>query len=133
MAILAICSKAGRTFLTTCQISHREWPAKAHVRIGWLRSVANIYHAFAIQCFTDELAHAVGRDPLDYLLDLIGNPRTIDFKGVEYPNYVPRWTPILGRPAVCAMLREVVAEKSGWESVSKEREPASDLRRTGAS
>jgi len=31
----------------------------------WLRSVANIYHAFAIQCFTDELAHAVGRDPLD--------------------------------------------------------------------
>src|SRR6266404_2431350 len=62
-------------------------PAKAHVRIGWLRSVANIYHAFGIQCFTDELAHAAGRDPLDYLLDLIGNPRTIDFKGVEYPNY----------------------------------------------
>src|SRR6266576_7186350 len=30
-------------------------PAKAHVRIAWLRSVANIYHAFAIQCFTDEL------------------------------------------------------------------------------
>ena len=23
-------------------------PADAHVRIGWLRSVANIYHAFAI-------------------------------------------------------------------------------------
>src|SRR5271168_293434 len=62
-------------------------PAKAHVRIGWLRSVANIYHGFAIQCFTDELAHAAGRDPLDYLLDLIGNPRTIDFSGVEYPNY----------------------------------------------
>src|SRR6266851_3922356 len=28
-------------------------PATAHVRIGWLRSVANIYHAFAIQSFTD--------------------------------------------------------------------------------
>src|SRR5260370_6262578 len=62
-------------------------PAKAHVRVGWLRSVANIYHAFAVQCFTGELAHAAGRDPLDYLLDLIGNPRTIAFKGVEYPNY----------------------------------------------
>jgi isoquinoline 1-oxidoreductase subunit beta len=41
-------------------------PAKAHVRIGWLRSVANIYHGFAIQCFTDELAQAAGRDQVDY-------------------------------------------------------------------
>ena len=24
-------------------------PAEAHVRIGWLRSVANNYHAFAVQ------------------------------------------------------------------------------------
>jgi hypothetical protein len=26
------------------------------VRIAWLRAVANIYGAFAIQCFTDLLA-----------------------------------------------------------------------------
>ena len=31
-------------------------PADFHVRIGWLRSVANIYHAFAIHSFADELA-----------------------------------------------------------------------------
>ena len=31
-------------------------PALAHVRIGWFRSVANIYQAFAVQTFTDELA-----------------------------------------------------------------------------
>jgi isoquinoline 1-oxidoreductase beta subunit len=89
-------------------------PAKAHVRIGWLRSVANIYHAFAIQCFTDELAHAAGRDPLDYLLDLIGNPRTIDFQGVEYPNY---GASIEAYPWETGRLRrvtEMVAEKSGW-------------------
>jgi len=48
--------------------------------------VANIYHAFAIQCFTDGLAHAAGRDPLDYLLDLIGKPRTIDFQGCGVPE-----------------------------------------------
>jgi isoquinoline 1-oxidoreductase beta subunit len=89
-------------------------PAKAHVRIGWLRSVANIYHAFAIQCFTDELAHAAGRDPLDYLLDLIGNPRTIDFKGVEYPNYGASMDAYPWETGRLRRVTEMVAEKSGW-------------------
>jgi isoquinoline 1-oxidoreductase beta subunit len=89
-------------------------PAKAHVRIGWLRSVANIYHAFGIQCFTDELAHAAGRDPLDYLLDLIGNPRTIDFKGVEYPNYGASMEAYPWETGRLRHVTEVVAEKSGW-------------------
>jgi isoquinoline 1-oxidoreductase beta subunit len=52
--------------------------AAAHVRIGWFRSVSNIPHAFAIQSFVAELAHEAGRDPKDYLLDLIGPARTID-------------------------------------------------------
>ncbi len=89
-------------------------PAKAHVRIGWLRSVANIYHAFAIQCFTDELAHAAGRDPLDYLLDLIGEPRTIDFKGVEYPNYGASLDAYPWETGRLRHVTEMVAEKSGW-------------------
>src|SRR5467141_3685548 len=89
-------------------------PAKAHVRIGWLRSVANIYHAFAIQCFTDELAHAAGRDPLDYLLDLIGKPRTIDFKGVEYPNYGASLEAYPWETGRLRHVTEMVAEKSGW-------------------
>jgi len=89
-------------------------PAKAHVRIGWLRSVANIYHAFAIQCFTDELAHAAGRDPLDYLLDLIGNPRTIDFKGVAYPNYGASMDAYPWETGRLRRVTEMVAEKSGW-------------------
>jgi aryl-alcohol dehydrogenase-like predicted oxidoreductase len=54
-------------------------PAQAHFRIGWLRSVSNIYHAFAVQSFTDELAAAAGRDRVEYLLDIIGQPRMIDF------------------------------------------------------
>jgi isoquinoline 1-oxidoreductase beta subunit len=89
-------------------------PAKAHVRIGWLRSVANIYHAFAIQCFTDELAHAAGRDPLDYLLDLIGKPRTIDFKGVDYPNYGASFDAYPWETGRLRHVTEMVAEKSGW-------------------
>jgi isoquinoline 1-oxidoreductase beta subunit len=89
-------------------------PAKAHVRIGWLRSVANIYHGFAIQCFTDELAHAAQRDPLDYLLDLIGEPRTINFNGVDYPNYGASLAAYPWETGRLRHVTELVAEKSGW-------------------
>jgi isoquinoline 1-oxidoreductase beta subunit len=49
----------------------------AHTRIGWFRSVSNIPHGFAVQCFIAELAAAAGRDPKDYLLELIGPPRQL--------------------------------------------------------
>ncbi len=62
-------------------------PADAHVRIGWLRSVAHVYHAFATSCFADELAHRAGRDPLEYLLELLGEPRHIELPSVEYSNH----------------------------------------------
>jgi isoquinoline 1-oxidoreductase subunit beta len=89
-------------------------PAKAHVRIGWLRSVANIYHAFAVQTFADELAHAAGRDPLDYMLDLIGKPRTIDFKNVDYPNYGASLQTYPWETGRLRRVTEMVAEKAGW-------------------
>ncbi|MEA2659208.1 MAG: isoquinoline 1-oxidoreductase subunit beta [Candidatus Binatota bacterium] len=89
-------------------------PAKAHVRIGWLRSVANIYHGFAVQSFADELAHAAGRDPLDYLLDLIGKPRTIDFKNVDYPNYGASLETYPWETGRLRRVTEMVAEKAGW-------------------
>src|SRR6202035_1282107 len=94
-------------------------PAKAHVRIGWLRSVANIYHAFGVQCFTDELADAAGRDPLDYLLDVIGEPRTIDFKGMEYPNYGASLEAYPWETGRQRHVTELVAEKSGWKKRKK--------------
>jgi len=49
--------------------------AEAHVRIGWLRSVANIYHVFAVSTFTNELAHLADRDPAQYFQDLIADPK----------------------------------------------------------
>ena len=63
--------------------------AKAHVRIGWLRSVCNIYHAFAVCGFADELADAAGADPRDYLLRLAGPSRNVTpaDDGAEYSNY----------------------------------------------
>jgi isoquinoline 1-oxidoreductase beta subunit len=95
-------------------LSIENGPAKAHVRIGWLRSVANIYHGFGIQCFTDELAHRAHRDPYEYLLDLIGPPRTIDFKGVEYPNYGASLETFPWETGRLRHVTELVAEKSGW-------------------
>jgi isoquinoline 1-oxidoreductase subunit beta len=87
-------------------------PADFHVRIGWLRSVANIYNAFAIHSFADELAHAANRDPVQHLLDLIGPPRIValDLKGDEAEDDKKY-------PLDTARLRHVVeiaAETSGW-------------------
>ncbi len=57
--------------------------AESHTRIGWFRSVSNVPHAYAIQCFVAELAQAAGRDPKDYLLELIGPARKIDPKSLN--------------------------------------------------
>jgi isoquinoline 1-oxidoreductase beta subunit len=54
--------------------------AVAHTRIGWFRAVSNIPHAFAVQSFVAELAAAAGRDPKDYLLEVIGPAREINPK-----------------------------------------------------
>ena len=91
-------------------------PAKAPVRIGWLRSVANIYHAFAVQSFIDELAAAAKRDPVEYFLDVLGPPRIIDFEAEKTTN-VNYGKPLDEYPWETGRLRhviEVVAEKSGW-------------------
>lgn len=50
----------------------------AHTRVGWFRSVINIPHAFAAQCFIAELAQRAGRDHKQFALDLIGPARKID-------------------------------------------------------
>ena len=91
-------------------------PAAAHVRIGWLRSVANIYHAYAIQSFADELAHAAGRDPLEYTLQLLGPDRIVPKSELpkDYTNYGADYGQY---PIDIARFRKVVqlaAEKSGW-------------------
>lgn len=84
-------------------------PAKAHVRIGWLRSVANIYHAFGVHSFADELAALANRDRVEYLLDILGQPRRVDIgaRGAMADKF----------PLDTGRLRRVIelaAEKSDW-------------------
>ena len=91
-------------------------PAQNHVRIGWMRAVANIYHAFAIHSFIDELAALAGRDRVDYLLDVIGEPRKVEIRP-EGLNYWNNNQPQDKYPVDTGRLRRVIelaAEKSGW-------------------
>jgi isoquinoline 1-oxidoreductase beta subunit len=87
-------------------------PADYHVRIGWLRSVANIYHAFAIQSFADELAKSANKDSVEYLLGLIGPPRIVNLEhkadDAEEAKLYPYDTARLRRVV------EIAADKSGW-------------------
>ena len=92
--------------------------AEAHTRIGWFRSVYNIPHGFAVQSFVAELAHALGRDPKDMLLELIGPPRLFDPRkspgAADYTNY---GEPFETFPIDTARLRrvvEVAAERGEW-------------------
>jgi isoquinoline 1-oxidoreductase beta subunit len=63
--------------------------AKVKIRIGWLRSVANIHHAFAVGSMLDEVAIARNANPVQNLLDMLGPDRIIDVKtlGADFSNY----------------------------------------------
>jgi isoquinoline 1-oxidoreductase beta subunit len=91
-------------------------PATPHTRIGWFRSVANVYHAFGIQSFADELAHAAGKDPVEYMLQLLGPDRVVPRSELpkEFPNYDGAYEQY---PIDTSRFRRVLtlaAEKASW-------------------
>jgi isoquinoline 1-oxidoreductase beta subunit len=91
-------------------------PAAAHVRIGWLRSVANIYHSFAINSFVDELAQTAGRDSLEYRLTLLGPDRILDRKLLpeNFPNYDASYEQYPIDTSRMRQVMQLAAEKAGW-------------------
>ncbi|MEM7246107.1 MAG: molybdopterin cofactor-binding domain-containing protein [Acidobacteriota bacterium] len=96
-------------------------PADAHVRIGWLRSVAHVYHAFATSSFADELAQRARRDPLEYLLELMGPPRRLDLSKIEYSNH---GEPMETYPFDVGRLRavtELAAKRAGWKRKTRKK------------
>jgi len=93
-------------------------PAKAHVRIGWMRSVSNIHHAFAINAFAGEMANEVGRDQVDYLLELLGPARSLNNR---FPDGGPYQENLEEAPYDTGRLTEVLrraADEAGWGTVS---------------
>jgi isoquinoline 1-oxidoreductase beta subunit len=97
-------------------ISCESHEARAKTRIGWLRSVSNIQHAFAIGSMLDEIASYRKVDPAKNLIELLGPDRDIDF-GVKMEGFENYGEPIDKFPWSTGRLRhviELVVEKSGW-------------------
>jgi isoquinoline 1-oxidoreductase subunit beta len=82
--------------------------AKAHVRIGWLRSVYNLFHAFATGCFFDEVAAARGVDPRDNLLELIGPPRHVSLAELGVSSLRNYGASLSEHPVDASRLRAVI-------------------------
>jgi isoquinoline 1-oxidoreductase beta subunit len=96
--------------------------ARAHTRIGWLRSVYNIFQAFSIGCFIDELAHARAQDPRDTWLELLGPPRKASLSELGIDKLQNYGQPLDKHPVDVARLRHVierVTEAAGWRERSK--------------
>ena len=90
--------------------------APTKTRIGWLRSVCNIQHAFAVCSMADEIAHARGMDPVDNLMDLIGDDRMIDLKALtpEFGNYNEKLEDFPWETTRWKNVLKIAKEKSSW-------------------
>ncbi|HEY1558440.1 MAG TPA: molybdopterin cofactor-binding domain-containing protein [Kofleriaceae bacterium] len=99
-------------------VSVQTGAAKAHTRIGWLRSVCNIQQAFAVQSFIDELAHATNRDPRDMLVRVLGPARVLDQATQGTPVLSNYGEPLDRNPIDVGRLHAVIEKATamaGWD------------------
>ena len=98
-------------------------PAKSHVRVGWYRSVYNIFHAFAVGSLIDEIAHARGQDPRDVLLEVIGPARVLGLADLGVKALRNYGEPLEKHPVDAGRLRRVVervTEAARWGGRKKD-------------
>jgi isoquinoline 1-oxidoreductase beta subunit len=91
--------------------------APSHARIGWFRSVNNVMHAWSTQSFVAEMAAALGKDPKDFLLELIGPARIVEVgKQVTTPwwNYGEPDGAFQVDTGRLRKVAELAAERGGW-------------------
>ncbi|MBN7815349.1 xanthine dehydrogenase family protein molybdopterin-binding subunit [Algoriphagus pacificus] len=89
-----------------------------NTRVGWLRSVSNIHHAFAMHSMMDEIAEARGKDPIENALELLGEDRDITFQsemvGGDYGNYGEKIEDFPWNTGRMKNVIREVASKSNW-------------------
>ncbi len=91
--------------------------ASAHVRIGWLRSVCNIFHGFGLSSFVDELAVARGIDAKDMWLELVGPARMASARELGVAKIDNYGASLDAHPIDVGRLRHVIERVtaiSGW-------------------
>jgi len=84
-------------------LSNKYIAPQCAVPLGWLRSVYAAQVAFANESFIDELAHAAGKDPLEYRLRLLAEDKKISY-------FDTKW-----QTARLRGVLKLVAEKSEWD------------------
>jgi isoquinoline 1-oxidoreductase subunit beta len=80
------------------------------IRTGSLRAPSSNAFAFVIQSFIDELAHAAGKDPVAFRLELLSTPPPAPAPGAPAPAGPP---PGMNAERMKGVV-QLVAEKSGW-------------------
>jgi isoquinoline 1-oxidoreductase beta subunit len=80
-------------------------PAESSVPTGAWRGPGKNANTFVDQCFLDEIAHATGRDPVEFRLQMLGEPRDMPYRDHGGPSYNT------GR---LKNVIELAAKKSGW-------------------
>jgi len=73
---------------------------------GWWRGPVHTFAAFATQSFIDEMAHLAQRDPLEFRLALLGEPRELPYDG--------HGAKVLDTGRLANVLR-IAAEKMDWK------------------
>lgn len=92
-------------------------PAPNHLRLGWLRAVAHVYHAFGIHSFLDELAVLNNSNYAAFVLKTLGSDRHVDLAkdGVKpWNNGQPLDKFPINTARLRRVLEQVVAE-SGYD------------------
>jgi isoquinoline 1-oxidoreductase beta subunit len=108
----------GKTFGASAAMGPTEFPQRfitnyrlsasmqgLEVRTGPLRAPSSNAFAFVIQSFIDELAHAAGKDPVEFRMELLGSAPSVPAGAPAPPGMNPeRMKGVL----------QMVAERSGW-------------------
>ena len=91
------------------------------LRAGALRAPGDNAYCWVAQSFLDEVAHAAGRDPLEFQLELLSNNKApwSSGEGDAVGDHEPTGQSVLIPERFKGVL-ELVAEKSGWAHRSKQ-------------